>query len=168
MTAAARLSARDVPMGCLAMTLLSCVLLPATWLAIGGAPARRAMPAAGRGRRTIFLLAKLVLLQPALLCGFMVVARTAGVAPVVVLGVCAYWMLGYRWVLLDQRRRCPECLRPLSAPVRIGAPSQTFLEWYGVESLCHSGHGLMHAGEAVASYSNGPTWLRLDGSWRGL
>lgn len=168
MTMASHLAVRDVLDGCLAIGLLSCVLLPATWLAMSGAPVRRAMPAVGRARRIAFLLAKLVLLQPILLCGFMVVARTAGVAPFVPLGVCACWILAYRWALLDQRRRCPECLRLLSAPVRIGAPSQTFLEWYGVESLCGRGHGLMHVAEAETSYSTRPMWLRLDGSWRGL
>jgi hypothetical protein len=77
------------------------------------------------------------------------------------------WFLTLRWVLLDQRNRCPECLRLLTEPVRIGASSRTFLEWYGSESACASGHGLLQISEMPASYS-AAEWHRLDGSWSGL
>ena len=45
------------------------------------------------------------------------------------------------------------CLRLLTDPVRIGSPSQTFLEWYGRKSMCARGHGLLQAPEISASYS---------------
>ncbi len=47
-------------------------------------------------------------------------------------------------MITDQQRRCPVCLRLLTNPVRIGTPSRTFLEWYGAESTCSRGHGLLH------------------------
>ena len=68
----------------------------------------------------------------------------------------------------DQRRRCPVCLRLLTEPVRIGSASQTFLEWYGVESTCSRGHGLLQISEVPASYSGKPEWLALDDSWKSL
>jgi hypothetical protein len=74
-------------------------------------------------------------------------------------------MLLLRWVLIDQRRRCPVCLRLLSDPVRIGAPSQTFLDWYGGESMCPRGHGLLQVPETSTSHSGARQWLDLDASW---
>jgi hypothetical protein len=74
----------------------------------------------------------------------------------------------FRWLLLDQKHRCPICLRRLTEPVRIGIASSTFLEWYGAESTCPRGHGLLHSPEFSASYSGTQRWLNLDSSWRGL
>jgi hypothetical protein len=70
-------------------------------------------------------------------------------------------------MLIDQRGRCPVCLRLLTDSVRIGSPSQTFLAWYGAESICARGHGVLHNPELV----NGcycKEWLNLDGSWSSL
>lgn len=76
-------------------------------------------------------------------------------------------VLAFRWVLVDQRRRCPVCLRLLTNPVRIGRPSQTFLDWYGTELMCVKGHGLLHVPEISNSYST-QRWLHLDRSWAEL
>ena len=81
------------------------------------------------------------------------------------LGMFALWILALRWVLIDQRQRCPVCLRLLIQPVRIGNSSHTFLEWYGAESICSRGHGLQHIPEITASYSGQQEWLNLDDSW---
>ncbi len=169
MTSSPHLSASDVPAGCIAMVMLSCLLLPVTRLVMmERAPAsRHPMPWPGRLRRGIFLALKIALVQPIMLCGFVVLART-GPIPVMPLGVCASWILAFRWVLIDQRRRCPVCLRLLTNPVRIGDPSHTFLEWYGAESMCSRGHGLLQVPEISASYSGKQQWLNLDGSWSGL
>jgi hypothetical protein len=70
-------------------------------------------------------------------------------------------------MLLDQRRRCPVCLRTLTDPVRIGSPSQTFLDWYGGESMCSRGHGLLQVSE-ISNSCSGNEWLNLDPSWSGL
>jgi hypothetical protein len=126
-------------------------------------------PWPNRLRGGIFLSLKIALLQPILLGGMVFMVLTGRVVPAAPqLGVFAMWALGFRWVLIDQRQRCPVCLRLLTNPVRIGTPSQTFLEWYGAESICSRGHGLLHISEISSSYSEDPEWLSLDDSWRGL
>jgi hypothetical protein len=161
---------RDLPTGFIAMLILSCLLLPAARFAMGRAPVNRhPMPWPNRLRRGIFLALKIALVQPMMLCGFVVLLWILPVLPIgPQLGICAAWMLVFRWLLTDQRRRCPVCLRLLTNPVRIGASSQTFLEWYGAESICSRGHGLLHVSEMSSSYSGNPEWLTLDDSWRGL
>jgi hypothetical protein len=76
-------------------------------------------------------------------------------------------VIGFRWILIDQRRRCPVCLRVLTNPTTIGEPSRTLLEWYGTELICTKGHGLLHVPEIRNSYSE-QRWLRLDSSWSSL
>lgn len=160
------LALRELPMGWAAMLVLTCLLLPAARLGMGPAPA--GSQATGRVWRGMFLALKIALVQPILLCGLVVLIWILPVVPVAPqLGVCGAWMLGFRWILADQRRRCPVCLRRLSSEVRMGAPSQTFLEWYGAESTCSRGHGLLHVPGVSAGYS-APRWLRLDNSWSGL
>ena len=64
------------------------------------------------------------------------------------------YVLAFRWVLIDQRRRCPVCLQLLINPIRIGQPSHIMLDWYGTELMCSKGHGLMHVPETpTSSYS---------------
>jgi hypothetical protein len=163
-----RLSAGDLLAACIMTFALSCLLLPAT-LAIGRAPAKRhPMPWLNRLHRGIYLALKLALIQPTMLCGVFVLILIAPVVPIAPLGICAGWILALRWVFTDQQRRCPVCLRLLTNPVRIGDPSHTFLEWYGAESMCSRGHGLLHVPEISASYSGTQQWVNLDGSWKGL
>jgi hypothetical protein len=74
----------------------------------------------------------------------------------------------FAWAALDQRRRCPVCLRRLVRPVSIGSASHALLDWYGAEWMCARGHGLLYEPDtAVAAYS-APRWQRLDASWRAL
>jgi len=80
----------------------------------------------------------------------------------------AAWIVAARWVVRDQRQRCPVCLRLLINPVGIGQASQTFLGWYGTELMCAKGHGLLHVPEIPTSSSSMPRWIRLDPSWSGL
>jgi len=78
-------------------------------------------------------------------------------------------MIAFRWLLADQRRRCPVCLRRLRHPAGIGSASHTFLEWYGTELACPRGHGLLHVSEIGSADCYQPQrWLPLDASWRGL
>jgi hypothetical protein len=77
------------------------------------------------------------------------------------------YVLAFRWVLTDQRRRCPVCLRLLTDPTRIGQASQTFLELYGTELLCLRGHGLLYVPAIPATHST-QRWLALDSSWSSL
>ena len=161
------LRVRDLPAGCAVMLLYTSLLLPVTRLVMG--PSRAVdgpAPWPGRLRRGLFLAAKVALLQPVMLCEFFVLILAGPVLPLApTLAIFAVWLLTFRWLILDQRRRCPVCLRLLANPVRIGTPSHSFLDWYGAESMCVRGHGLLQVPESSASYSGGRRWLRLDGSW---
>jgi hypothetical protein len=94
---------------------------------------RHPSPWPNRLRRGIFLLLKFALVLPVMVSGWVVMIWIGPAARGGLLAQMAnytLWFLTLRWVLLDQRNRCPECLRLLTESVRIGAPSQTFLEWY--------------------------------------
>jgi hypothetical protein len=162
MTSAPSLAVREVPTACVEMLLLSGLLLGVTRLTMGRAPAKpRPMPWTGKLRRGVFLALKIALVQPILLGGFILVNYSRTI-PLLPMGLGVYWIVVNRWVLADQRRRCPVCLKLLTDPVRIGTPSGTFLDWYGAESLCADGHGLQHAPEISASYCDVERWLCLD------
>lgn len=71
----------------------------------------------------------------------------------------------FRWSLHDQRNRCPECMRLLTHPARVGQPSCNFLAWNGTELICAVGHGLLHIPELPTSWFGTQRWLSLDSSW---
>jgi hypothetical protein len=152
----------------LLMIAISGVILPAvTTLSLGEYPANRhAHSRAPEFRRWVFLASKIALVLPIVLFGsvdvFSLIA--VGLQPH---GLIVGSVVAFRWVLADQRRRCPVCLRLLSNPTRIGQPSRTLLEWYGTELLCTKGHGLLHVPEIRNSYSE-QRWLHLDSSWSSL
>ena len=163
------LRARDLPAGCAVMLMYSCVFLAATRLTMGRAlAARHSTSWPSRLRQGIFLVLKVALIQPTILCGFLVMVLIAPAIPIAPPALIGTWILAFRWVLMDQRQRCPVCLRLLTNPVRIGTPSETFLEGYGAESVCSRGHGLLFISEISASYSRNSQWLRLGDSWSGL
>ena len=123
-------------------------------------------PAKGFGWRWIFLASKIAFVTPIVFFGgvmllWPIVGRIIGTDCMLVLNVIAF-----RWALVDQRQRCPECLRLLQYPSRIGQPSHTFLEWYGTEFVCGKGHGLLHVPETAMNSLPTQRWLHLDGSWR--
>ncbi len=66
-----------------------------------------------------------------------------------------------RWATMDQRKRCPTCLRLLDKPVRMGSGSRILLEWNGTELLCLRGHGVMHVPESPAIWFRKPRWSSL-------
>jgi hypothetical protein len=74
----------------------------------------------------------------------------------------------FRWVVRDQRRRCPLCLCALTQPAHVGHPSHIFLAWHGTEMLCASGHGLLYIPEHPTSWSGIQRWQSLDSSWASL
>jgi hypothetical protein len=160
------LTVRNLPGACIAMLLLSCLFLPGT-LAVWRCPAsRHRMAWRSRLRRGIFLALKIALVQVMMVCGFTILLGP--LARFAALGFNVASILVLRWVITDQQQRCPVCLRLLTAPVRIGSASRTFLEWYGAESTCSRGHGLLHISEDASSFSRRPQWLSLDDSWKDL
>ncbi|MGA8730012.1 MAG: hypothetical protein WB608_14765 [Terracidiphilus sp.] len=77
-------------------------------------------------------------------------------------------LFGLRWALLDQRQRCPVCLRRVTNPARVGHASRTFLAWYGMELICTEGHTLLHVPGMPTSWFSAQRWLYLDTSWEFL
>jgi hypothetical protein len=148
------------------MLLLSCLFLPGTLALWRPSAIRHPMPWRSRLQRGIFLALKIALVQVMMLCGFTVLLGPLG--RFAALGFNVAFILVLRWVITDQQQRCPVCLRLLTAPVRIGTASRTFLEWYGSESTCSRGHGLLHLSETASSFVRRPQWLSLDDSWKDL
>lgn len=114
----------------------------------------------------LFLVAKLSLVCMISFFGVLVLACILN-APIQPHG----WLVGHilvlRWGLVDQRKRCPVCLRTLTFPMRVGSLAQIFLAWHGTELTCAKGHGLLHVPEISTSYS-ADRWLHLDSSWAAL
>jgi hypothetical protein len=77
----------------------------------------------------------------------------------------AIGLFGMRWALLDQRRRCPVCLKCVTHPAHVGSASRTFLDWSGTELICTGGHTLLHVPGLPTSWFGSERWLYLDNSW---
>jgi hypothetical protein len=77
----------------------------------------------------------------------------------------AVFLFGMRWALLDQRQRCPVCLRRVTNPAQVGLASRTFLAWNGTELICASGHTMLHVPGLPTSWFSTQRWLYLDTSW---
>jgi hypothetical protein len=110
----------------------------------------------GRGARLrdgLFLASKLVLAWSILFCGMCDAAIYFPAAVIPHTAVVGH-VLFFRWVLSDQRRRCPVCLRPLVSVCPVGDASRTFLERYGSESGCARGHGVLFTPGVVTSYTS--------------
>jgi hypothetical protein len=147
---------------------IALLILPATTsLAFGEYPPNRHCRGWTVLRRWIFLALKLALLNVIVFCGSLDLAWISWMH-IQPHGLLIGYVLAFRWALIDQRRRCPVCLRVLTNPIRIGRPSQTFLEWYGTELICIRGHGLMHVPEIPTSCYSTQRWLYLDPSWSSL
>src|SRR5579883_2225067 len=101
-----------------------------------------------RLRRWIFLAAKLVLILP-LVCFTALNSsqffRDMQLVRIVI--TFAFMLAALRWMLRDQRSRCPVCLQFLRHPVHVGQPSRNFLAWNGTELICVVGHGFLHVPE---------------------
>lgn len=156
--------------------LMASLALPATTaLPLGEYPRRHDhLPAIVNMRRWVFLLIKLtlVVLIVYLCSGALAYGLSSG-DPVTALylqlaSAFPALLFAFRWILQDQRRRCPECLRLLSNPARVGQASCNFLSWNGTELFCLRGHGLLHIPELPTSWFSTQRWLCLDASWASL
>jgi hypothetical protein len=125
----------------------------------------------GRLRRWSFLTFKITLLLPIvyflsldLAYGCTAIGREqAGL--VQLFSTFSMCLFGMRWVLKDQRQRCPVCLRRVAHPAQVGHTSRTFLEWNGTEMMCMGGHALLHVPSLPTSWFGAQRWLYLDPSW---
>lgn len=140
------------------------VLLTLNPLALGEYSANRyAPPLFIRLRRWVYLAIKVALLPPSVFFAAVALAPVfPPAAPILFVGL----IFGLRWVLTDQRRRCPACLRLLSNPVRTGNPAQIFLGRYGTELICTRGHGSLFVPGTPTSWCAKQRWQYLDPSWR--
>jgi hypothetical protein len=156
--------------------LLALISLPATTsLPLGEYPARReAHGHLTKLRRWTFLCTKAALILPlvyfvsidlAYCSPFLSVSSSQYIQLVSSFSICLF---AFRWMLRDQRKRCPVCLRLLTNPARVGQPSRNFLAFNGTELICAGGHGLMHVPELPSSWFGSQRWLHLDSSWGGL
>lgn len=158
---------------CMVLALLGLPIIAA--VSLGEYPmAREALRAQLILRRWLFVGAKFLLVTVAIAAWSSVLAfcgasadlslATSNQALIALLPLLA----GFRWVLQDQRHRCPVCMRRLSHPARVGQPSWSFLGWCGTEMMCSRGHGLLHIPELPTSWFGAQRWLGLDASWAGL
>jgi hypothetical protein len=116
----------------------------------------------------LFFLSKCLLVVMIVSCGTLdlgLIIAPAGLRPHA--NIIGY-VLGLRWAIGDQRRRCPVCLRVLINPVRIGEPSHIMLDWYGTELICAKGHGVLHVSQTATSSYGTQSWVYYDSSWREL
>jgi hypothetical protein len=163
-------SLADLSYGSLIL-IVPCPALPAiTSLSLGEFREHSRLGAwKGRLQRGIFLTGKIVFIMLMVYCGMLILAcNCVTFIPAVLLmfyGMLGGYTVALRWALNDQRRRCPECLRLLAHPARIGRASQTFLGWHGTEFVCVKGHGLLHVPEPPTVWFPRQRWMHLDGSW---
>lgn len=129
---------------------------------------------ARRLHRWSFLSAKIVLLLPIVYFVSLDLAygstafgreRAAYIQLISTFTMCLF---GLRWVLKDQRQRCPVCMRCVTHPAHVGQASRTFLDWNGTEMMCMGGHTLLHVPSLPTSWFSSQRWLYLDTSWNFL
>jgi hypothetical protein len=85
-----------------------------------------------------------------------------GVTPLQFLATFGSCLFGLRWVLRDQRRRCPVCLDFLSAPLLKGQQARVFLFWSRSEEVCLNGHGLLLVPEVRTRWVAAQTWQHIE------
>ena len=156
----------------LMVLLLACLALPATTaLPLGDYPRHRdRLPPAVTARRWVFLAMKFLFVPAGVYFWSLALAYGPGFAgsTAILVQMAASFpllLLAIRWILQDQRRRCPICLRRLSNPARVGQASCNFLSWSGTELFCSQGHGLLYIPELPTSWFSTQRWLCLDSSW---
>ena len=156
--------------------IVALIALPATTpLPLGEYPHHDGrLPWAVRARRWVFFCSKIVLFVPLVYftsvdAAYGCQVQNANTVQYIQLGLSFFgFLFGFRWILQDQRKRCPVCLRVLSNPARVGEASRNFLAWNGTEWICTNGHGLLHIPELPTSWFGTQRWLDLDASWHPL
>ena len=122
----------------------------------------------------LFLGAKIALLLPTVyfasldLAYWHTTTYSIGSQYIQLISSFAMILFGLRWILLDQRNRCPVCLRRVTHPAQVGLAGRTFLAWNGTELMCAGGHTLLHVPALPTSWFSTQRWLYLDTSWKFL
>lgn len=156
------LAHRPMLVGNFLMMIMALLVLPTTTsIELGEYPRTKPL------RRWIFLAVKFVLVIPIVFFGTFQLVSLLSTEPVHGHVTLVSYVLAFRWILTDQRRRCPVCLRLVVKPVRIGCSSRTFLEWYGAEFVCLKGHGTLQVPEITSNYTT-QRWQYFDPSWSSL
>jgi hypothetical protein len=120
-------------------------------------------------RKALFLAAKVALVVPTVVFGSLDLDGLRGAVSPLCFDIAFFGgVFAMRWMLADQRRRCPVCLRLLANPVRLGESSHILLEWHGTELMCARGHGLLYVPEWPAIWSPRQRWIGLGASWNGF
>jgi hypothetical protein len=129
---------------------------------------------ANRLYRWMFLGVKVALLLPSVYFASLDIAYcgtttySIGAQYIQLIASFTMGLFGFRWILLDQRNRCPVCLRRVSHPAQVGLAGRTFLAWNGTELICAGGHTLLHVPALPTSWFSTQRWLYLDTSWKFL
>lgn len=103
----------------------------------------------GRGRRGLFAFAKFALVLVIAFFGALEFTPPT-LQPQATLVGC---ILGFRWLLLDNRMRCPICLRRLVRITGVGSASHTLLDRYGTKLCCEQGHGFLCEPVVITNYT---------------
>jgi hypothetical protein len=120
-------------------------------------------------RRGLFLAAKTLLILPIVIFGSLDLGSFGkSISPIFIHFAFMCSLIAARWILADQRKRCPVCLGLLANPVRIGESSHILLEWHGTELMCLRGHGMLYVPEWPPIWTGRQRWLELDPSWGGF
>ena len=122
------------------------------------------------GKRMLFFTCKIALLLAAAFSAAADVAALLGFWALGV-GVIFGYTLAVHWALVDQRNRCPKCLRLLDEVREQGSLSCMFLEPCITEFTCAKGHGALHVPQVPTASFRRRKWvvhedspLRLAGS----
>lgn len=86
-----------------------------------------------------------------------------GLTPLQFLATFASCLYGLRWVLEDQRGRCPVCLQCLTPLQPKGLHSRIFLSASRSEKFCSKGHGSLIVPEFQTSWVATQSWQLSDG-----
>ena len=93
----------------------------------------------------------------------------SGVASFFLMFVFALLCVAAVWQsLVDQRLRCPICLRKLTMPLPLGVIGSILFEIPGSEYICAYGHGTMFVPEPTSEGVRPPSWSEPRGLWADL
>jgi len=144
----------------------SCIVLPVTT----GISLGEIGTAPGWYRRWLFLGGKIALVLLTLSAISLGTTQIRSVGPVMLISNAVLFggISAFRWVLRDQRARCPVCLQLLDNPIDLGQASRCLIDRECTELVCLRGHGFLQVPGVTVSWRGTQTWHELDASWSSL